>query len=436
MNSLYAGGFPFGTVTTTTTPAIKNMASTTTTKTRYFHTDHLGSIVAITDETGTVVERRSYDAWGKRRNINGTAMTNAFFTSEERHGFTGHEELDEVGLIHMNGRLYDPATGKFISVDPEIQFPDDMQSFNAYSYLMNNPFIGTDPSGFDADFSMVTTGDWGASSWVISYSSNPDISFYLTGGGGSPSGASKSTGNASGSSPTSQGSAFTSSALAKLRLQVQNTVTVDQLSYNMNSGRLNEAFETEAYAYVIATPYNPYVDNWLWSTITEPFGKLAALGTKDHVNPLTHRLENVNGSGRADIVIGGIASIGIPEAKLIEATAKGLLTAAKNAAKRLETDAVKEVRSTKAEMAAMEEARYMKYWERYAPEQSSPYSIYKRYTEKGEIKQVTTYDKFGNRHRQYDLQDSRRGEHQHNFDYGATLPRPKGARSDHFSINE
>jgi RHS repeat-associated protein len=142
VNSLYAGNYPFGTYTTST----KN--SVTTTQTRYFHTDNLDSITAITNETGALVERRSYDAWGKRRNVNGTSYANAFVTPSERHGYTGHEELDEVGLIHMNGRIYDQAINRFTSVDPIIQFPEDMQSYNAYSYVMNNPFVATDPSGF------------------------------------------------------------------------------------------------------------------------------------------------------------------------------------------------------------------------------------------------------------------------------------------------
>jgi RHS repeat-associated protein len=141
--SLYAGGMPFGTVTTVQ-PA---SGSAATTYTRYFHGDHLGSIVAITDEAGTVTERRSYDAWGKRRNANGTPMTSAFVTPDERHGFTGHEEWDEVGLIHMNGRLYDPATGRFLSADPTIQYADDMQNYNRYSYINNNPLSAVDYSG-------------------------------------------------------------------------------------------------------------------------------------------------------------------------------------------------------------------------------------------------------------------------------------------------
>ncbi|MDV7417336.1 hypothetical protein R4482_18540, partial [Acinetobacter baumannii] len=39
---------------------------------RYFHSDHLTSIEVITDATGAVVERLSYDPWGKRRNADGT----------------------------------------------------------------------------------------------------------------------------------------------------------------------------------------------------------------------------------------------------------------------------------------------------------------------------------------------------------------------------
>jgi RHS repeat-associated protein len=142
--SLYAGGMPFGTVTTVQPPN----NGTPTTYTRYFHGDHLGSIVAITNEAGTVTERRSYDAWGKRRNTNGTPMTNAFITPDERHGFTGHEEWNEVGLIHMNGRLYDPATGRFLSADPTIQYADDMQNYNRYSYINNNPLSAVDHSGY------------------------------------------------------------------------------------------------------------------------------------------------------------------------------------------------------------------------------------------------------------------------------------------------
>jgi RHS repeat-associated protein len=96
-----------------------------------------------------VVERLSYDAWGKRRNANGTDdLTNALISAITDHGYTGHEHLDDMGLIHMNGRVYDPRTGRFLQADPFIQYSDDLQSYNRYTYVMNNPFYATDPSGY------------------------------------------------------------------------------------------------------------------------------------------------------------------------------------------------------------------------------------------------------------------------------------------------
>ncbi len=63
-------------------------------------------------------------------------------------GFTGHEQLDSVGLVHMGGRLYDPVLGRMLSADPFVQAPGNSQSFNRYSYVMNNPISMIDPSGY------------------------------------------------------------------------------------------------------------------------------------------------------------------------------------------------------------------------------------------------------------------------------------------------
>jgi RHS repeat-associated protein len=115
--------------------------------THYLHRDHLGSIDTITNNVGTVVERLSYDPWGKRRTADWQNV-NAAITSLVRRGYTGHEQLDEVGLIHMNGRVYDPTIGRFLSADPFVQAPDFTQSLNRYSYVLNNPLSLTDPSGF------------------------------------------------------------------------------------------------------------------------------------------------------------------------------------------------------------------------------------------------------------------------------------------------
>jgi RHS repeat-associated protein len=59
-----------------------------------------------------------------------------------------HEHLDEMGVIHMNGRIYDPLIGRFMSADPFIQAPENLQSHNRFAYVMNNPLSYTDPSGY------------------------------------------------------------------------------------------------------------------------------------------------------------------------------------------------------------------------------------------------------------------------------------------------
>jgi RHS repeat-associated protein len=120
--------------------------------TRYLHKDHLGSVEAITDESAGVLQRLSYDAFGKRRNAaswSGTPSSTdwANINALGHRGFTFHEHLDNVELIHMNGRAYDPDLGRFISADPLIQAPFQSQSLNRYSYVMNNPLSLTDPSG-------------------------------------------------------------------------------------------------------------------------------------------------------------------------------------------------------------------------------------------------------------------------------------------------
>jgi RHS repeat-associated protein len=71
-----------------------------------------------------------------------------FDTSRTTRGYTGHEGLDPVGLIHMNGRVYDPKLGRFISADPHVQAPGNTQNLNRYSYVLNNPLSYTDPSGY------------------------------------------------------------------------------------------------------------------------------------------------------------------------------------------------------------------------------------------------------------------------------------------------
>ena len=65
-------------------------------------------------------------------------------------GFTGHEMLDGVGLIHMSGRVYDPTVGRFLSVDPIVRDAAASQSWNGYGYVEGRLLSATDPSGYQA----------------------------------------------------------------------------------------------------------------------------------------------------------------------------------------------------------------------------------------------------------------------------------------------
>ena len=99
-----------------------------TATTRYFHTDHLGSISVITDQSGNVLERLSYDAWGKRRFANGADDPSGSITSQTTRGFTNQEELGVGGLVHLNGRIYDPLFGRMMSADPTVPDPLNAQA--------------------------------------------------------------------------------------------------------------------------------------------------------------------------------------------------------------------------------------------------------------------------------------------------------------------
>jgi RHS repeat-associated protein len=115
----------------------------------FFHKDRLGSTIAIVDDNGNVMEARSFDAFGKPRKEDLSDKGVAAIGSElYKRGFTDHEHLDDSQLIHMNGRAYDYNLGRFLSVDPFIQEPGNSQSMNPYSYIMNNPLAGPDPSGY------------------------------------------------------------------------------------------------------------------------------------------------------------------------------------------------------------------------------------------------------------------------------------------------
>ncbi|MFW5872657.1 MAG: RHS repeat domain-containing protein [bacterium] len=142
----------------------------------YIHKDQLGSYLAVTDETGAKVDSTNFDAWGRRRNPADWSFADVSANYLFDRGFTGHEHLDEFGLINMNGRVYDPILGRFLSPDNYIQVPDYSQSLNRYSYALNNPLIYTDPSGeFILELLATVVGSYiigGLHNWI-----NRDMSF-------------------------------------------------------------------------------------------------------------------------------------------------------------------------------------------------------------------------------------------------------------------
>ncbi|WHI47309.1 RHS repeat-associated core domain-containing protein [Microbulbifer sp. JMSA004] len=114
--------------------------------------DRLGSITTIVDanlqpgDSDFVRQFRSYDPFGQSRDFQGQDNLDSFNTTDQ--GFTGHRHLNDQKLIHMRGRVYDYQLGRFLSPDPIILDPQDSQSLNAYSYVMNNPLAATDPTGY------------------------------------------------------------------------------------------------------------------------------------------------------------------------------------------------------------------------------------------------------------------------------------------------
>jgi RHS repeat-associated protein len=111
--------------------------------------DHLGSTTTLLDASGLISgTRKSYDVWGKRRHVTGEDDTTNSIVSASSRDFTGHEFLEELRLVHMGGRIYDPVVARFLSPDPFVQDPFNLQNLNRYSYVLNNPLAYTDPDGF------------------------------------------------------------------------------------------------------------------------------------------------------------------------------------------------------------------------------------------------------------------------------------------------
>jgi RHS repeat-associated protein len=106
----------------------------------YLHTDALGSVVAVTNTSRTVLERREYEPYGSQ-------LTPAVTSGP---GYTGHVQDAATGLVYMQQRYYDAQIGRFLSVDP-IAVREKGDNYNRYAYALDNPYRFTDPAGTEAE---------------------------------------------------------------------------------------------------------------------------------------------------------------------------------------------------------------------------------------------------------------------------------------------
>ena len=114
----------------------------------FIHTDYLGSIVALSNQSGYLAEQYAYDAWGNRRTPSDWSLADNRTDLLIDRGYTMHEHITGFGLVNMNGRVYDPKLGRFLSPDPVLQDASNTQNMNRYSYVWNNPLKYVDPSGY------------------------------------------------------------------------------------------------------------------------------------------------------------------------------------------------------------------------------------------------------------------------------------------------
>ncbi|MBO3749830.1 VCBS repeat-containing protein [Streptosporangiaceae bacterium NEAU-GS5] len=113
---------------------------------QYTVADHQGSVTATVGANGAVTGAFRYAPFGMRVNADGTPFTGA--AGDAHHGYTGHEMEDDLGLINMRGRMYDPGQDRFLTPDPAIADAASSQDWNPYAYVRNSPPNYTDPSGY------------------------------------------------------------------------------------------------------------------------------------------------------------------------------------------------------------------------------------------------------------------------------------------------
>ena len=126
-------------------------------ETRYLVTDDTGTPHIVLNEDGTTDEELFYEPYGSRLEADGDPLPTA--PAEMSYGLTGHEYDDEIGLINMGGRIYDPDLRRFLTPDPFVSGPFDARGLDRYGYVDGDPANRIDPTGFKGENS--SEGGWG-----------------------------------------------------------------------------------------------------------------------------------------------------------------------------------------------------------------------------------------------------------------------------------
>ncbi len=101
----------------------------------YYHADGLGSIIALSNKYGIVIDKIDYDSFGNRKV--------GIHLISQPYSYTGREWDKETGLYYYRARYYDPSVGRFVQKDP-IGFGGGI---NVYAYVKSNPINAVDPTG-------------------------------------------------------------------------------------------------------------------------------------------------------------------------------------------------------------------------------------------------------------------------------------------------
>jgi RHS repeat-associated protein len=187
---------------------------------RYLSHDQQGSTILITNKAGREVDNDEgwlqdlyYDPWGRRVDPTYQPLPPQR-RGGPRQGYTGHYHDDDLGLINMQGRIYDPETRRFLSPDPITAQPLSSQHHNRYSYVHNNPTTHTDPTGHTATSNSGTNrlgNPLGSLHWAATVRINTEtlvqtfLNNHLTAAalkyiGGGPTGGNNNTGGPTGGS--------------------------------------------------------------------------------------------------------------------------------------------------------------------------------------------------------------------------------------------